>query len=404
MIKNKMLLFVLIILGASFACTLPGNNTAQKLSTTPDLSLSISPTEVHPTAAQTDLCLRSAEVLLNPGGRVDWSAALNILAYDAPGPVGYYEVYSMLPDGSKPTCVTCNIPELPKFHKGNPSWSPDGRYIVFQAVDPNLYQQLPQREMDKREITEPGVGIAQNLWIYDRSARRFYQLTDIARETGIQGGVLNPNFSPDGKLLSWAERVASNTKDDPDGEWVIRLASFSARDGQPRLDDIQTFQPGFGKKRLYETHGFSPDGQQIIYTANPDGQNRYGYDIYLYNWKIGKITRLTQTPRVWDEHAHFTPDGEHIVWMSSLGQNPNSRKVATELWIMKVDGSGVHQLSSFNDPASPYYLKQPDGVVIGDVSFSPDGRRMAVYVIINQRGSRVGSPGELLMVSFGCTE
>ncbi len=60
-----------------------------------------------------------------------------------------------------------------------------------------------------------------------------------------------------------------------------------------------------------------------------------------------RLKRLTETPNEWDEHAHYSPDGKKIVWMSSTGFDRDwgdisghnwQKYLVTELWIMDADG------------------------------------------------------------------
>ncbi len=71
--------------------------------------------------------------LTEDGGRLDWSARLNLIAFDRMGRDGYFDVYTMTPEGKQVTCVTCDKPELPNKQIGNPAWHPSGDFIVFQA-------------------------------------------------------------------------------------------------------------------------------------------------------------------------------------------------------------------------------------------------------------------------------
>src|SRR5688500_7646941 len=72
--------------------------------------------------------------LKESGGRVDWSWTSNLIAFDRLGDDGYYGVYTMKPDGSNETCLTCEKAGIiPGKHKGNPAWHPSGDYLVFQA-------------------------------------------------------------------------------------------------------------------------------------------------------------------------------------------------------------------------------------------------------------------------------
>ena len=46
----------------------------------------------------------------------------------------------------------------------------------------------------------------------------------------------------------------------------------------------------------------------------------------------------------YNEHASFSPDGRHIVWMTNL----DNRNGGTDWWIMNADGSNPRQLTHLN--------------------------------------------------------
>ncbi|MBU7047562.1 MAG: PD40 domain-containing protein [Theionarchaea archaeon] len=109
-----------------------------------------------------------------------------------------------------------------------------------------------------------------------------------------------------------------------------------------------------------------------------------------------KLTRLTDTFDDWDEHAHYSPDGKKIAWMSSNGlgdlgitfddirNHTWGLKLKTELWIMDTDGSHKNQLTFFN--GDPQYF---GNVIISDSSWSPDGTKIAATMVYkDSRGLR----------------
>ncbi len=322
--------------------------------------------------------------LTGNGGRVDWSPTDDLLVFDSKDADGYFNIYTMRPDGSAVRCLTCGVSALPSKHKGNPAFSPSGDYIVFQA---ERDVQTGGRRFGRRRIPErlerkvdffaaPGAGFQNDLWLMDQQGRRFWKLYDSDPRVG---GVLHPHFSPRGDKLLWAERVASGGG--RMGQWALKIADFSVVGGTPRVSNIRTLRPG-SKRRFYESHGFSPDGRQIVFTADPErGDNENSYDVFVYDLSTGKLKNLTDSPGEWDEHAQFSPDGRKIVWMSSralpLPTRPADLK--TDLWIMNPDGSDKQRLTYFNDPNSPEYI--PRGVAAADVSWSPDGSRIVAYVI-----------------------
>src|SRR5271168_5391742 len=96
----------------------------------------------QPLRAQQDIRVTDApmKVLTQNGERLSWSTALNLIAFDAGNSAGFYDVYTMNPDGTNRTCLTCAATGiLGGLNKGNPCWSPDGRFIAFQVQqEPSL--------------------------------------------------------------------------------------------------------------------------------------------------------------------------------------------------------------------------------------------------------------------------
>lgn len=286
-------------------------------------------------------------LLTGNGGRVDWCQQNQLLAVDKIDARGFDRIWTMNKDGMELKCLTCTNETLPKEHQGNPSWHPSGKFIVFQATDPKIASKVMSKSFLYKIYTGPGAGVNNNIWIMTSDGQRAWQITKL----GKSGGVLHPHFSADGSKLVWAERI---NNEQGIGRWVMKLGSFEELNDEPIVRNIETLTPG--DLLFYETHGFSPDGSRIIFTGMPSHGLCADFDIYTYDLKTKTLACLTNPKlRQWDEHAHFTPDGKRIVWMSSMG-NPQSPKrlnqitVKTDFWIMNADGSNKKQISFFNSP------------------------------------------------------
>lgn len=163
------------------------------------------------------------------------------------------------------------------------------------------------------------------------------------------------------------------------------------------------------------THGFSPDDRFILFTSTRDGS--LDGEIYVMNLATRATTRLTADP-AWDEHAHFSPDGAKISWISGrdnlLGDNrytglglppladfalivpatattnpslPDELRLQTDLYLMNADGTGVERLTTFVDR----------GGLLADNDWSPDGGRIAFF------GSETKGEGpSLFVLRFVC--
>jgi Tol biopolymer transport system component len=310
------------------------------------------------------------------GGRMDWSPTAERIAFDRLGPDGYFDIYSMVTDGSDVRCLTCDKPGLPNKSMGNPAWHPTGNYIAFQAQ--NAYTGLG-------DITDyfanPGSGLNNDLWIMDKDGARFWQITTVPNRLGA---VLHPQFSRQGDRILWSERLSSDGG--KWGTWALKLADFRIDSaGVPHVDNIRTLQPG-AQHQMYESHGFSPDGRQLLFSGNLEvGQAENAADIYLYDPVADQLKNLTQTMDEWDEHAHFSPDGNTIVWMTNKSQTLSMLfgVLRTDYWTMNIDGSNKRRLTYFNDFWSPQFVS--GGVIAADATWSPDGRRLAAYLITDLR-------------------
>ncbi len=316
------------------------------------------------------------------GGRIDWGPQ-GLIALDRPDKDNWSKIWVMREDGSGLKCLSC-AEEYPKLHNGNPAWHPSGKYIVYQALDDSIKQ--PFWGGLYQLYTSPGAGVNNNLWVMTADGARTWPLTAL----GKGKGVLHPHFSHDGKQLLWAQM--ESTKPLPTGAWVMKIASFGFQAGAPVLKNIRTLKPG--NMLFYETHSFSPDDAEILFTGKNADSN---FDIYKYNFSTEELTPLTDaTENFWDEHAQFSPDGKKIVWMSSK-DNDGSQKggfVKTDWWIMDADGAHKRRMTFFNKKTAPEYIKGK--AIAADISWSPDGRELAGYL---QDNASAEKPGHVVIFS-----
>jgi Tol biopolymer transport system component len=296
-------------------------------------------------------------VLTEDGGHLAWHPKEDLIAFDRIDSEGYFRPWLMQSDGSKQRPLTITVPGFPTKHAGQPAWHPSGNYLALQAQQQNSPKWIHAK-------AAPGAGVLNDLWIISADGRQGWKVVALPSKINKHSAaLLHPHFSPDGKRLIWSERISGNAK--PFGEWVIRLADvlFSG-DGQPILSNIRTMSPG-SNKSFYETHNFHPNGCSFMFT----GQQDVGLEIYAFDIDTGETSRLTRDPAAWDEHAHYSPDGKKIVWMSSRGLRFTVKPfdLQTEFWLMDADGSNPKRLTFFHDPASSHALRR-DFAVAADIA------------------------------------
>ena len=212
------------------------------------------------------------KILQEQGGRVSWLGRKNLIAFDAGGQEGRSDVYSAGLDGSAKRCLTCGKTGVPQLQNGNPEWHPSGDFIVFQAQDPDL--KLPPGPLGNF-LASPGIGINNNVWLMKADGSQFRQVTRVQN----RGGTLHPQFSADGKKICWSEILRPGGR--LGGQWAIKLGDFLVENGEPVVKNIQTLTPG--SFELYETHGFSPDNQKLIFSVVPPGKYYFDMEIYTYD-------------------------------------------------------------------------------------------------------------------------
>ena len=317
------------------------------------------------------------------GGRVAWSNQ-NVIAFSKfPNSSRFNgEIYTMNPDGSNIQNVTKGNSEVPHINNDIPEWSPDGKYIVFESVDPTLYNQLTLPTNEKQAIAEGGSGIDNNLWLITSNGSVAYELTHITEGEAS----LHPYFSPSGKELFWSARVLTSSG----FQWELEVADLLFSFHDPYLANIRAYQP-LGTSLFYESHGFELNENYVVFSssANPTAVEApdcsCALNLFVLNLTTGKTVDLTNDHNVWNEHASVSPDGKYILWVSSFGHNfiPSSYwglTLKTDYWIMDINGSNKGEVTYFNTPGSNEYTGAR--VIVADSSWSPGGRSFVAPVLI----------------------
>ena len=302
------------------------------------------------------------------GGRVDWKPNSSTIAYDKRGKGGCYDVYEMQRDGSGQTCLTCDHPQLPTGTIGQPAYHPNGRFMVLQAEK--------QKKNGKQcgLFTNPGAGVNNDLWIINLDNGDAQLIYESAK------GVLHPHFSPDGTKLLWSDLYGNANFFSPSqkvGRWALKIADVKITGNNLSISSARTLVPtqqsGEG---MAEAHGFTPDGRNAIFSGNLG----YKEDVFKRNdiWAIGidGSGLQTLTEQGYNEHAHFSPSGKTMAWMSSIWSPDADGFKATEFFVSGQDGNPC-QVSHFNTKGYPESQKR--STVAADLSWSPDGKSFAGF-------------------------
>ncbi len=230
---------------------------------------------------------------------------------------GSADIYVVDTNGDNLTRLTSS-----PAHELYPSWSPDGRELVFQTNE----------------------GGDMELAIVNLKTKTVRALTK--NECGDWGPV-------------WSK----------DGQWIV---FYSNCDGEENAREIYKIRPdGSGRKQLTKTSGqnnwfpaWSPDGKQITFTSNRTGK----YHIYSM-----EADGDNQQDLVSGCVSYYSPDGSQILY----GVYCNDTDA---LWVMEADGSNQRTLVSGRECKNAMW--SPDGtkIVFQETQTGADGP-FAIFIM-----------------------
>jgi len=206
---------------------------------------------------------------------------------------GNFDLYSKVLNGDILTQLTDNLGEV-----SSASFSPDGTKVIFSnSVD-----------------SKPS-----SLWTVDRDGKHALLLYEGA------GNIASPSWSPNGKSIAFAMSSAAAPQ-----SYEIFILDLETNKIAPVTQG-----------HLNHTGGsvdWSPDGRYLLLFAGEPGNN----EIYSLELVSGQITQLTDGGN--NAAPSWSPDGRWIVF-NSMRASENAN-----IFIMRPDGSDVHQLTNDAEP------------------------------------------------------
>ena len=287
---------------------------------------------------------------------------------------GNTEIYKMKSDGSNQTRLTFN-----EASDTYPVWSPDGRQIAFQsdrAENDEIYVMNADGSSQRNLSHHPGYdafpdwhpdgeriafvsdrqgGKNRDIFVMDTDGNNVQQITDLFFPIASK-----PKWSPEGTRIAFeagSDKVRQIHIVNADGSHRWQVTDIGGKnkvilhgwspDGQHilytlavdrRLDDadlvvveLSPNKPGWRQQVFSEMHisllipvigsAFSPDGKSILYVAKTEDH----WNIYRLPHPEGNKQQLTD-----DIHDNFAPHESPHEWNPRLPVSP--RKLAPRRW------------------------------------------------------------------------
>jgi dipeptidyl aminopeptidase/acylaminoacyl peptidase len=176
--------------------------------------------------------------------------------------------------------MVVNLTNTREIAEEDPTWSPDGRYLAYQV--------------------KPKTSSVFEIDIYDTLMRKLQHLTSNTAKDKMNTG---PIWSKDGKWIAYTQHEAKGTNSN------ILVAEVATSQS--------TLLTPHDGEHLYTVNAFSPDGKSLLITSNAAN----GYEnVGLLDIASRKIHWLTQDK--WEINAgHFSPDGKQVSWTANLDGN-----------------------------------------------------------------------------------
>ncbi len=230
-----------------------------------------------------------------------------------------------------------------------------------------------------------------------------------ARETIVYSSILPANWDlylfdgpgSEPRRLTTDPGLDYNGAISPDGRWVVFT---SERTGSPDLYVLDLHgnaapRPLVGGPAMEDAAAISPDGRRLLFVSTRDGNA----DVFEIPFRpedpssAGEARNLTRHA-AGDYNPAFSPDGTRILFSSSrdtavatsTGASPGPTYLASELYVMEADGTGVRRLTRHEswdgapawtpDGQGVFFYSQRDGEsriyrtgVDGAADHEPDG-------------------------------
>jgi hypothetical protein len=290
-----------------------------------------------------------------------WNAATSTMAFGRPGKDGTYATFISDIDGGRERRVA-SAGWRDDRHSFPVAWHPSGRYLVMTVEKPE--------HRGRRVDATPGYGGYSDYWLVTPDGRSAWKLVDLPSDR--DHAITHAAFSPDGTKFVWTERIKAPRITSLNllaGSYRFNVADFVDGDA-PHLTTVRNIIPD-GIDQGGEIESIASDDKTIAFYSTYRTKNLLASRIYTMDIENGAIQELTT--QSWSQAPTFTPDGNHIVYMSGAEADvfPLSLQGA-DWWIMQRDGSHKQRLTFMNKRDNPQSVNKFR--LAGSLTFISDRR------------------------------
>jgi TolB protein len=238
-------------------------------------------------------------------------------------------------DGGAPVAL-----HAPRARARNPSWSPDGRWLVAES-DTRSFSDLvrlePRADTEERPLTQVKEGCFEPAVSPDGTQVAFVS----SREGDPEIYVMKADGT-DERRLTFFHQEDREPRWSPDGQW---LSFISNREGRERYylvrPDGTSLRAVSGEATKTDERElvWSPDSRHVAFVERlPEAKSR----LWVAPVEGGAPVALTDGQSR-DDAPAWSPDGKHLVFVAE-------RQGDVDLWLMRADGSGQTRLTTAKGP------------------------------------------------------